>query len=118
MRSERVYQLCPIVQDSIIHNSKTLANLHNLAASIFGVCAGILGLESYSGFLFYIVLSITITFLFYAMNITFETSAERRIILDSSRYFRAAFNFWTSGIATGLSGFILTWTLFYGLVST
>ncbi|RDA86562.1 hypothetical protein CP533_0294 [Ophiocordyceps camponoti-saundersi (nom. inval.)] len=118
MPCDREYQLYPLVQDSIIHNSKTLSNLHSLAASLFGVSAGILGLESYSGFLFYISLSVITTFIFYALKIAPETPVDRRLLLDSSRYFRGAVDFWTSGISTGLSGFVLTWTLVYGLVST
>ena len=35
--------------------SQTLSNLQSLTASIFGAAAGILGLESYSGFLFYFI---------------------------------------------------------------
>ncbi|KAM4059337.1 rab5-interacting protein (Rab5ip) domain-containing protein [Hirsutella rhossiliensis] len=116
MPSERDYQLHPIVQDSVIHNSKALSNLHSLAASLFGVSAGILGLESYSGFLFYLALSTITTLLFYALQVAPESLAERRSIFDTGRYFHGAMDFWTSGILGGLSGFILTWTLFYGLV--
>lgn len=32
------------------------------------------------------------------------------------RYFRGAWEFWSGGLVEGLSGFVLTWTLFYGLV--
>ena len=32
------------------------------------------------------------------------------------RYFRGSMEFWTGGLVEGLSGFVLTWTLFYGLV--
>jgi hypothetical protein len=33
------------------------------------------------------------------------------------RYFRGSMELWTGGLVEGLSGFVLTWTLFYGLVS-
>ena len=33
-----------------------------------------------------------------------------------SRYFRGSMEFWTGGLVEGLTGFVLTWTLFYGLV--
>jgi hypothetical protein len=36
--------------------------------------------------------------------------------LDTSRYFRGSYEFWAGGLGNGLAGFILTWTLFYGLV--
>ena len=32
------------------------------------------------------------------------------------RYFRGALELWTVGLMEGLTGFVLTWTLFYGLV--
>jgi hypothetical protein len=35
---------------------------------------------------------------------------------DTSRFFSGAIGFWTAGLVDGLSGFVLTWTLFYGLV--
>lgn len=143
MSSERDFQLHPIVQDSVIHNSKVrpptspadetrgadvllrcslpiilqaLSNLHSLAASLFGVSAGILGLESYSGFLFYLALSTVTTLLFYALQVAPESLAEKRPLFSTARYFHGAADFWTGGILSGLSGFVLTWTLFYGLV--
>ncbi|PHH73396.1 hypothetical protein CDD82_5494 [Ophiocordyceps australis] len=116
MTSERQFQIHPIVQDSVMHNSKTISNLHSLSASLFGVCAGILGLESYSGFLFYLLLSTLTSLLFYALKVAPESLAEKRSLFDTGRYFHAALDFWTGGILGGLSGFVLTWTLFYGLV--
>lgn len=32
------------------------------------------------------------------------------------RYFRGGLELWTGGLMEGLTGFVLTWTLFYGLV--
>ncbi|KAM6487791.1 Rab5-interacting protein-domain-containing protein [Trichoderma sp. SZMC 28011] len=116
MSSEQELQINPIVQDSVAHNTKTLSNLHSLTASLFGVGAGILGLESYYGFLFYIAFSIATSLLFYILQIAPSSLGEGRSVLDSGRYYRGALELWTSGIFNGLPGFILTWTLFYGLV--
>ncbi|UNI15273.1 hypothetical protein JDV02_001817 [Purpureocillium takamizusanense] len=116
MPSERDYQIRPIAPDSVMHNSKTLSNLHSLAGSLFGVSAGILGLESYSGFLFYLIFSTITTLFFYVLQVAPESLREKRPVLDTGRYFLSALDFWTSGIVGGLSGFVLTWTLFYGLV--
>lgn len=96
--------------------SQTLSNLHSLSGSLFGVSAGILGLESYSGFLFYLVFSVVTSLLFYMLHVAPESLAEKRPVLNTGRYFLSALDFWTSGIFGGLSGFVLTWTLFYGLV--
>lgn len=143
MSSEQELQINPVVGDSIVHNNKVrqpellandgflpplptnvltstamqvLTNLHSLTASLFGVSAGILGLESYSGFLFYIVFSIITTILFYTFQLAPGSVAEGRSPIDTSRYYRGALDLWTGGITNGLPGFILTWTLFYGLV--
>ncbi|KOS20746.1 ER membrane protein complex subunit 6 [Escovopsis weberi] len=116
MTSEQEYQIRPIVQESVLHNTRTLSNLQSLTASLFGVCAGILGLESYDGFLIYLVLSFITSLLFYVIQIAPGSLKEGRSLFDSGRYFNSALDLWTSGIFSGLSGFILTWTLFYGMV--
>ncbi|KAJ9161358.1 hypothetical protein NKR19_g2364 [Coniochaeta hoffmannii] len=116
MPTEKDYQISPVVQESIAHNSRTLFNYQSLTASLFGVCAGILGLESYAGFLFYIIATLSTCFLFYALRVAPTSIPAGKAPLDTSRYFRGAFEFWTSGLSGGLAGFILTWTLFYGLV--
>jgi hypothetical protein len=95
---------------------KTLSNLYSLTSSLFGVTAGILGLESYSGFLLYLILSVVTTFLVYAIKVAPDSLAEGRPVLDTQRFFKGAVQFWTGGLMSGLSGFVLTWTLFYGLV--
>ncbi|GAO15305.1 uncharacterized protein UV8b_04873 [Ustilaginoidea virens] len=116
MPSEREYQIHPLVPDSIVHNTKVLSNLQSLTASLFGVTAGTLGLESYHGFLFYIASSILAALLFYGFKVAPGSLAEGRPLLSAGRYFTGSFELWTGGIFNGLSGFILTWTLFYGLV--
>lgn len=116
MPTEKELQISPIVNESVMHNTKTLSNLQSLTASLFGVAAGILGLESYGGFLFYVVLSLLTALLFYAVRVAPESLAAGKAPLDTSRYFRGSLELWTSGVFGGLAGFILTWTLFYGLV--
>ncbi|KAK4217658.1 Rab5-interacting protein-domain-containing protein [Rhypophila decipiens] len=132
MPTERDFQLSPIVQESVIHNTRTLNNLQSLTSSLFGVAAGILGLESYNGFLFYLVCSILTTVLFYVVRIAptgipaaaaaaaSQKSAAGGVggsgAFDTSRYYRSPYEFWTGGLLNGLAGFILTWTLFFGLV--
>ena len=86
---------------------QTLTTLRNLTASLFGVGAGILGLESYPGFLFYVVFSLLTSALVYALRVRGA---------DTKTYFRGSMELWMGGLLEGLSGFVLTWTLFYGLV--
>ncbi|KAK4205373.1 Rab5-interacting protein-domain-containing protein [Triangularia verruculosa] len=113
-------QISPLVQESLAHNSRTLHNLQSLTASLFGISAGILGLESYSGFLFYLVFSLLTTALFYLLRIAPTALSSPASPTSKAgvlgRYFRSPLDFWTAGVTNGLAGFILTWTLFYGLV--
>ncbi|ATY63223.1 DUF786 family protein [Cordyceps militaris CM01] len=114
--SERQYQINPLVQESMIHNGRILSNFQSITAPLFGVTAGVLGLESYTGFLLYFVLSIIATVMFYTIQIAPSSLAAGKAAFDTSRYYYGSVSFWTGGIFNGLSGFILTWTLFYGLV--
>ncbi|RYP30156.1 hypothetical protein DL767_006404 [Monosporascus sp. MG133] len=115
--TERELQTAPIVPESVMHNSKALSNLQSLTASIFGAAAGILGLESYDGFLFYLVFTVLSTLLFYAVRVAPTSLGSGGLgIFDTSRYFRSKYEFWAGGLFGGLPGYILTWTLFYGLV--
>jgi hypothetical protein len=98
------------------YTTQILHNLQSLTASLFGVSAGILGLESYSGFLFYLVFSLLTAALFYAVRVAPTSLAAGKAPLDTSRYFKSPFEFWAGGLMNELAGFILTWTLFYGLV--
>ncbi|CAL3968725.1 hypothetical protein PZA11_004714 [Diplocarpon coronariae] len=118
MLTERELQISPIVQESVVHNTKTLATLHNLTASLFGVGAGILGLESYAGFLFYLFFTLLTSALVYAFRVRPGIAKEggSRGTSGMERYFRGSLDLWTGGLIEGLSGFVLTWTLFYGLV--
>lgn len=116
MLSEKEQQISPIVLESVMHNTKALSNLQSLTASLFGVAAGILGLESYSGFLFYIAFTLLTALLFYAVRVAPSSLSAGKSFFDTSRYFRGSLELWTSGFSGGLAGFILTWTLFYGLV--
>lgn len=111
-----------------MHNSKSLQNLQSLSASLFGISAGILGLESYSGFLFYIFFSLLTSLLLYLIRVLPSSSPKEYKEPEGTgnglgsgvggvkKYFRGGFEFWMGGIMNGFAGFVLTWTLFYGLV--
>ncbi|KAH7416917.1 Rab5-interacting protein-domain-containing protein [Cadophora sp. MPI-SDFR-AT-0126] len=118
MLTERELQISPIVQESVAHNTKTLTTLRNLTASLFGIGAGILGLESYPGFIFYFFFTLLTSALVYAFRvrpgIIQETESQGTSGIE--RYFKGSLELWTGGLIEGLSGFVLTWTLFYGLV--
>ncbi|KAJ2900289.1 Rab5-interacting protein-domain-containing protein [Zalerion maritima] len=96
---EREYQISPIVQESVVHNTKSLTNLQSLAATLFGISAGILGLESYSGFIFYFAFYLIITGLFFLLRVLPSSAASGLSPLDTSRYYRSSMEFWT-GVRT------------------
>lgn len=120
------FSFCGLLNHDVFHDAlanqlfhtQTLTTLHNLTASLFGIGAGILGLESYPGFLFYLGFSFLTSALVYALRvrpgILQETRNGRKVGME--KYFRGSMEFWTGGLLEGLSGFVLTWTLFYGLV--
>ena len=103
---------------NILPRSQTLTTLHNLTASLFGVGAGILGLESYLGVVFYLIFSLITSALVYAFRVrpVFIQDSQSPGRFSVGRYFRSSIELWTGGLFEGLSGFVLTWTLFYGLV--
>lgn len=108
-----------LITTSLTLAPQTLTTLHNLTASLFGVGAGVLGLESYHGFLFYLFFSLLTSALVYAFRVRpgiIQSPNASGTPAGMERYFRGSMEFWTGGLVEGLSGFVLTWTLFYGLV--
>jgi hypothetical protein len=86
---------------------QVVSNIRSLTASLFGVAAGTLGLESYAGFIFYLLASLVVSILLFAL----KTDGN-----PGKYFFRPVGDLWLGDVFGGLSGFVLTWTLFYGLV--
>ncbi|KAF2270381.1 hypothetical protein CC78DRAFT_557232 [Lojkania enalia] len=107
MNEERELAINPIVQTSVQHNTQVVSNIRNLTASLFGVAAGTLGLESYPGFIFYLIGT------FIVSGLVFVFRAEGK---PSEYFHRPLGDLWGGDVFSGLSSFVLTWTLFYGLV--
>jgi hypothetical protein len=126
MLDERELTINPVVQESMMHNARvihlllvhirhpqltfslqTVSNIRSLTASLFGVAAGILGLESFPGFLFYALGSLVVSVLIFSL----------RANAQAKSYFHAPISdMWVGDLFGGLMSFVLTWTLFYGLV--
>ncbi|GAB7351491.1 hypothetical protein MBLNU459_g2140t3 [Dothideomycetes sp. NU459] len=107
MIDERELARSPIVQESVQHNAKTVSNIRSLTASLFGVAAGTLGLESFPGFLFYAVGSLVVSLLIFAL----------RADANPKGFFHSPMSeLWMGDLFGGLMSFVLTWTLFFGLV--
>ncbi|OAL44162.1 hypothetical protein IQ07DRAFT_592597 [Pyrenochaeta sp. DS3sAY3a] len=107
LNEERELAINPIVASSVQHNSQVVSNIRNLTASLFGVAAGTLGLESYAGFIFYLLGSLVVSVLLFAL----KTDGK-----PAEYFYRPIGDLWFGEVFGGLSGFVLTWTLFYGLV--
>ncbi|KAF2146568.1 uncharacterized protein K452DRAFT_218221 [Aplosporella prunicola CBS 121167] len=107
MHDERQLQVAPIVQESVLHNARTLSNIRNLTASLFGVAAGTLGLESTPGFLFYVGGAVLVSLL---MSLVRARGAPGKF------FYRPLAEFWMGDVVGAAMSFVLTWTLFYGLL--
>lgn len=89
-----------------VRSTQVVSNIRALTASLFGVAAGTLGLESYPGFIFYLLGTAAVSGLIYAFR------AEGK---PNSYFFAPFSDLWAGDIMGGLLSFVLTWTLFYGL---
>ncbi|KAF6230071.1 hypothetical protein HO133_004410 [Letharia lupina] len=107
MPTERELAISPLVQESVQHNTQVISNIRSLTASLFGVASGILGLESYSGFLFYLLGTFFVSILIWSIL----AKGKQR------DYFQGVWSeLWAGDVLNGGMSFVLTWTLFYGLV--
>ncbi|KAI4915914.1 DNA polymerase delta processivity factor [Alternaria incomplexa] len=68
LNEERELAIHPIVASSVQHNTQVISNIRSLTASLFGVAAGTLGLESYTGFIFYLLGSLVVSALLFALK--------------------------------------------------
>lgn len=133
--------LHPTTQTSLTDPApaQVLATVRSLTSSLFGIAAGILGLESYAGFIYFILGTLFVSFLIWLLRIKASQSsgagqqqpksdvdggsrAKRStnvVTRGQSLYFEnAIWELWMGGneLWGGLSSFVLTWTLFYGIV--
>ncbi|QIW95868.1 hypothetical protein AMS68_001386 [Peltaster fructicola] len=106
MLNERELIISPIVPESLQHNARVVSNIRAVTASLFGVAAGTLGLESWPGFLFYFAGTALVSVLLFAL----KTQSD-----PSTYFFRPTSDLWIGDLFGGLMSFVLTWTLFYGL---
>ncbi|KAI9803971.1 MAG: hypothetical protein M1833_000252 [Piccolia ochrophora] len=106
MKDEWDHALHPTVGDSVAHNTKTLSQIRNVTASIFGVAAGILGLESTLGFAFYALGTLLVSGLVWGVMAGAKPE----------RFFGGWWELWGGDVVGGLSSYVLTWTLFFGLI--
>lgn len=113
---------------------QVLAQLRSLSASVFGIAAGVLGLEALWGFAFYAagtVLMSALVALLLAGGITqvprffddgcVPSLADGKTAHGGYKGMRSwaggwGWGIWTRDVTGGLMSYVLTWTLFYGLL--
>ncbi|CAD6577871.1 MAG: ER membrane complex subunit 6 [Cyphobasidiales sp. Tagirdzhanova-0007] len=93
--------------ENLAHNERTLHYIRSTIASISGAVAGILGLTSYLGFLFYLLTSIWAACVLAICN----TALKPRMYFKNGVIETA-----TQGLINNALSYTLFWTLFYGLV--
>lgn len=113
----------PLVPDSIQHNTRMLSNIRSISSLLLGIAAGILGLESLNGFLFYFISQQLISSLFFFLLV--EGSAEKyfpgtvaEIRKGKGKRVSAWRDVWFGGglFTEGLSGFVLGWAGVGGVI--
>ena len=77
-----------------------------LTASLFGIAAGTLGLESFPGFIFYFIGTAIVSGLIFSLKTESKPEAY---------FYYPLGDLWFGDMFGGLMSFVLTWTLFYGL---
>ncbi|EYE91475.1 EMC6 family protein [Aspergillus ruber CBS 135680] len=57
----------PLVPESVQHNNRILSNLHSITSFLLGLSAGILALQSSTGFAFYFLGTVTVSGFFHIL---------------------------------------------------
>ncbi|KAI5287535.1 hypothetical protein KEM54_005920 [Ascosphaera aggregata] len=123
----------PMVAECISHNNKLLSNIRSLASFLLGFSAGILGLQSITGFAFYFIGAMLVSFIFHTILVSvyggeqykmlgagafFPGDGELRRSMDGKPLGRAGAwkDVWFGGIGQAASGFVLGWAGVGGLL--
>ena len=89
------------------HNGQVITQLRSLTASLFGIACGILGLESYYGFAFYLFFTTFTSLLIWALMCKGR----------QGDYFQNPLSeLWSGDLMGSALGFVLFWTAGYGIV--
>jgi len=120
--------LHPLVPESLMHNTRTLSNIRSISGLLLGISAGILGLESFQGFAFYLLSNMLISALFYFLlagaspQKYFAGTSGTRGLNDSGQGRNEGSGAWREimfggGLFTeALSGFVLGWAGVGGVI--
>ena len=103
--AEDARKMAGFSRERIAANTRVLTFARTLVAAFAGASAGILGLETYAGFLFYFAANLVgSALLFFAMH------------TKPSKYLVSPNSVWTEAATSGFMTYLLVWTLVYNLV--
>ncbi|RMZ79550.1 hypothetical protein DV737_g3406, partial [Chaetothyriales sp. CBS 132003] len=117
-RQELSLLISPLVPESLTHNTRVLSEVRSVSSLIIGISAGILGLESQWGFLYYFVSQLFVSALVYwglahgEAGLYFAGAGvkEEKGKVNGKEREGAWREIWLgSGLFEGLSGFVLGW---------
>lgn len=120
---ETHFAVHPLVNESLQHNTRVLSNTRSISALLLGIAAGILGLESLNGFLFYFISQQLISSLFYFLLIggqaeDYFTGSVTEVRKGKGKRTGAWKDVWFGGglFTEALSGFVLGWAGVGGVI--
>ena len=93
---------------SVFHNNKVLQYVQDSTSLMSGCCCGLLQLQSFAGFTFFLIQFLSIGVLFSAWFCKGQ----------ASRYFDSPVQeIFINNVFRGLAGFLMTWTFVYALIA-
>ncbi|OQR75212.1 unknown-like [Tropilaelaps mercedesae] len=102
---EKSGEVVAFSESAMRHNGAVLEYIRTSVSVLSGCSAGILGLTSLYGFLFYFVIAVVLWAMLVVSTLsTWET------------FLRSRTTFFTHGLFNGLFTYILFWTFSYGMV--
>jgi hypothetical protein len=93
--------------EAITFNLLSISRARAILALVSGTAAGILGLESLYGFLFYFVCSLLLSIILFVVKTG----------MNPGKYLPTNDMIWTFGVFGNLSSYVLFWVLAFGVVN-
>ncbi|KAL7753209.1 hypothetical protein RI367_000984 [Sorochytrium milnesiophthora] len=110
---------------AVAHNAFTLNFCRSSFSFVAGATAGVLGLTSIPGFVFYFVTSFVMSGIIYLLKVVGGSNNNNSNNHASSAgskqqtpvvYFKSASELWIGGLLGGLLSYVLFWTMVNGII--
>ncbi|CAH7676816.1 hypothetical protein PPACK8108_LOCUS11924 [Phakopsora pachyrhizi] len=106
----------PEFVESVIANTRSVDYVKSSCSCIAGSLAGVLGLTNHHGLIFYLISSIITSLIIIIVSSTNLLNRDQNLSNSEAVYFRSKITLWSVGLVDNVFGYLLWWTLFYGLV--